>query len=86
PEADIALVKKIILDEARGYQHALPDPHPFVVVQGFGESGTKLDLFLWVRGEAYLQSLSDLNESTMRALLGHGIRPAFPRREIINRN
>ncbi|MHB8156344.1 MAG: mechanosensitive ion channel family protein [Desulfocucumaceae bacterium] len=86
PETDIASAKKIILDEARAYQHALPDPHPFMVVQGFGESGAKLDLFLWVRGEAYLQSLSDLNESTMRALLEHGIRPAFPHREIINKN
>jgi len=86
PETDIASTKKMILDEARSYQHALPDPHPFTVVQGFGESGTRLDLFLWVKGEAYLQSLSDLNENVMRVLLARGIRPAFPHREIINKN
>ncbi|MDP2806951.1 MAG: mechanosensitive ion channel family protein [bacterium] len=86
PEADIASVKKIILEETRGYQHALPDPHPFIVVQGFGESGANLDLFLWVKGEAYLQSLSDLNENILRVLLERGIRPGFPHREIINKN
>jgi small conductance mechanosensitive channel len=86
PEADIASAKKLILDEARGYQHALPDPRPFIVVKGFGESGTRLDLFLWVMGEAYLQSLSDLNENITRVLLESGIRQAFPHREIINKN
>jgi small conductance mechanosensitive channel len=84
-EVDIASAKKIILDETRGYQHALPDPHPFIVVQGFGESGAKLDLFLWVKGEAYLQSLSDLNENILRVLLKRGIKQAFPHREIINK-
>ncbi|MBI4726947.1 mechanosensitive ion channel family protein [candidate division TA06 bacterium] len=86
PETDIAAAKKIILDAARGYQHTLADPHPFTVVQGFGESGTRLDLFLWVKGEAYLQSLSDLNENIRRALLARGIRLAFPHREIINKS
>lgn len=86
PEVDIAAAKKTILDEARGYQHTLPDPHPFVVVQGFGESGTKLDLFLWVKGEAYLQSLSDLNENILRSLSEKGLKHSFPRREIINKN
>ena len=84
-EVDIASAKKIIMKEARGYQHVLPDPHPFIVVKGFGESGTGLDLFLWVKGEAYLQSLSDLNENILRVLLKRGIRPAFPHREIINK-
>jgi len=86
PEADIASAKKIILEETRGYQHTLPDPRPFIIVRGVGESGTGLDLFLWVKGEAYLQSLSDLNENIHRTLMERGIRPAFPHREIINKN
>jgi len=85
-DVDLASAKKIILAEARSYQHTLPDPHPFTVVQGFGESGTKLDLFLWVKGEAYLQSLSDLNENILKLLLERGIRQAYPHREIINNN
>ena len=57
--ADIATAKKVILQQAMEYQHALPDPKPFVVVQGMDESGVRLEVFLWVPGEAYLQSLSD---------------------------
>jgi small conductance mechanosensitive channel len=85
-ETDIAAAKKMILEETRGYQHTLEDPRPFIVVRGLGESGTGLDLFLWVKGEAYLQSLSDLNENILRVLLSRGIRPAFPHREIISKN
>jgi len=80
PRADIAAVRQLMLDEAIGYQHALADPKPFVVVAGFGESGTNLDLFCWVKGEAYLQSLSDLNERVQAALARHGIAIARPRR------
>jgi small-conductance mechanosensitive channel len=83
--ADLAAVKRIMLDVCREYPHTLPDPHPFAVVQGFGESGVSVDLFLWVKGEAYLQTLSDLNEKILQALLASGIRLSFPHREIIGK-
>ncbi|HTY09036.1 MAG TPA: mechanosensitive ion channel family protein [Candidatus Edwardsbacteria bacterium] len=83
PRADVAAVKQLLLDEARGYQHVLADPGPFVVVAGFGESGAALDLFCWVKGEAYLQSLSDLNERARAALAKRGIAIACPRRMIL---
>jgi small conductance mechanosensitive channel len=83
PGADIAAAKQILLDEARGYQHALEDPRPFVVVSGFNENGTNLDLFLWIKGEAYFQSLSDLNERGAAALAKHGIAISYPHRRIV---
>jgi small conductance mechanosensitive channel len=82
---DLSAAKNTMLDVCRQYQHTLPDPHPFAVVQGFGESGTTVDLFLWVKGEAYLQTLSDLNEKIHQALLHNGIRLSFPHREIIGK-
>lgn len=83
PGADIAAARQALLDEARGYQHALEEPRPFAVVAGFGESGTNLDLYLWVRGEAYFQSLSDLNERGSAALAKLGIGVSYPHRRIV---
>ena len=77
-EHDISLARQAILDEARQYAHALQEPHPFVMVSGFGQNGAKLDLYLWVKGEAYLQSMSDLNEKIRNALAEKGIHPAYP--------
>ena len=83
PGADIAAAKQALLDEARGYQHALEDPRPFVMVSGFSENGTTLDLFLWIKGEAYFQSLSDLNERGAAALAKQGISISYPHRRIV---
>jgi len=83
--ADVAAAKQAMLAEAREYVHTITDPHPFVVVQGVDESGMKLELFLWVKGEAFLQAQSDLNEKINQALLNNNITLAFPRRDVINR-
>ncbi len=85
PGADLAAARQVLLGVAAEYRHALQDPRPFAVVAGFDESGAALELYCWVGSDAYLQSLSDLNERGAASLAAAGFPLSCPHRRVLVR-
>jgi potassium-dependent mechanosensitive channel len=80
---DVARVRGVLLDAARGEPRVLPDPPPDVALAGFGESGLDFDLKVWIREPRRQRNIAaDLNERIEAAFRQNGIDMPSPQRDL----
>ncbi|MGB5587332.1 MAG: hypothetical protein WBN78_06150, partial [Gammaproteobacteria bacterium] len=60
----------------------IPEPEPFVVFHGFGDSSLDFELRAWCNFNDGLQVLTQLNVGINRALADNGIEIPFPQRDL----
>jgi len=57
---DLRRARQVLLDAADGYEKALRDPDPFVMVQGFSEGGVDVELWVWLPSGDFLATKTEL--------------------------
>lgn len=72
----------ILVDVARNNPMVLPEPEPFVVFHGFGDSSLNFELRAWCAFNDGLSVLTQLNVGINRALAENGIEIPFPQRDL----
>ncbi|MGK7922308.1 MAG: mechanosensitive ion channel domain-containing protein [Trichodesmium sp.] len=81
--SNIKLVKKAILEVAKGHPEVLLHPSPQLWFQEFGNSSLNFDLFVWTREPRKQYKLkSDLNYSIEENLRKYAIEIPFPQRDL----
>ena len=60
----------------------LPEPEPFVIFHGFGDSSLDFELRAWCAFNDGLTMLTQLNVGINRALAENGIEIPFPQRDL----
>ena len=75
-------VIRILLEVARDNPLVLPEPEPFVIFHGFGDSSLNFELRAWCAFNDGLTVLTQLNVGINRALAEHGIEIPFPQRDL----
>lgn len=81
--SDVNLVKKALLEAAKGHPEVLLRPRPQVWFQEFGDSSLNFDLLVWT-GEPKKQPRikSDLNYRIEASLHRYGLEVPFPQRDL----
>ncbi|MEZ4322940.1 MAG: mechanosensitive ion channel family protein [Myxococcota bacterium] len=82
-DADLGLVRSILLGTADTEPLALAEPAPQIMFQGYGESGAELQLSVWATREHFLELKNALAEAVPVALLARGVQPGVPVRRTI---
>jgi len=78
PERVIELVTEV----ANTNPLVIPEPQPFVIFNGFGDSSLDFELRAWCNFNDGLQVLTQLNVGINRALVDNGIEIPFPQRDL----
>jgi small-conductance mechanosensitive channel len=75
-------VIRLLVEVARENPLVLPEPEPFVVFHGFGDSSLNFELRAWCAFNDGLPVLTQLNVGINRALAENGIEIPFPQRDL----
>jgi len=80
--SDPEQVIRLLVEVARDEPLVLPEPEPFVVFHGFGDSSLNFELRAWCAFNDGLSVLTRLNVGINRALAENGIEIPFPQRDL----
>lgn len=81
--SDCELVRRVLLEVARGHDEVLTDPEPIVMFQSFGDSSLDFELGVWLAGaEREPIILSDLRFAIVEAFREHDVEIPFPQRDL----
>ncbi|MGB5209762.1 MAG: mechanosensitive ion channel domain-containing protein, partial [Gammaproteobacteria bacterium] len=75
-------VMELVTEVANANPLVIPEPEPFVVFHGFGDSSLDFELRAWCNFNDGLQVLTQLNVGINRALADNGIEIPFPQRDL----
>ena len=64
--------------QAGTVEKVLPDPAPFAVVMGYGESTIHYSLRLWVKSEDYWDVFFQVNQRIQHVFAENGIKMSYP--------
>ncbi len=79
---DPELVINVVSEVARNNPLVLPEPEPFVIFKGFGDSSLDFELRAWCNFNDGLQVMTQLNVGINRVLAENGIEIPFPQRDL----
>jgi small-conductance mechanosensitive channel len=80
--SDPEQVIRLLVEVAKNNPLVLPEPEPFVIFQGFGDSSLNFELRAWCAFNDGLTVLTQLNIGINRTLAEHGIEIPFPQRDL----
>jgi small-conductance mechanosensitive channel len=80
--SDPEQVIRLLVDVAKNNPLVLPEPEPFVIFQGFGDSSLNFELRAWCAFNDGLTVLTQLNVAINRTLAENGIEIPFPQRDL----
>jgi small-conductance mechanosensitive channel len=75
---DLRHVCQVLLQAAEGYEKALRDPEPSVMVMGLSEGGVDVELWVWLPSGGYLETKTEMLIRVKEALDRATIETLFP--------
>jgi small-conductance mechanosensitive channel len=79
---DPELVINLVSEVARNNPLVMPEPEPFVIFKGFGDSSLDFELRAWCNFNDGLQVMTQLNVGINRVLAENDIEIPFPQRDL----
>ena len=79
---DPDLVKRLLLEIAKGNSKVLDDPEPVVLLRGFGESALKFELRAFITEKFSLNVQSELNFEVLKVFNEYDIEIPYPKRDL----
>lgn len=82
--SDLDLVRKLLVEAAKGHPRASKDPGPVCFLEGFGDSSINFSLYFWVDDvtDGRKEPRSDVLFEIWRKFEAHGVEIPFPQRDL----
>ncbi len=79
---DVARVREILFQVADRNPLSLTEPQPLLIIQGFGDSGIKIQFSVWVLRDNFLTLKNTIQEEIKQAFDESGVEIPFPHRAL----
>lgn len=81
-DSDLTKVREVLMAVAEKNPHAMVEPCPILLVEGFGASSIDLQFSVWGATDVFYELKSELHAQVLEAFRDAGIEIPFPRRVI----